>query len=352
MSSRMLDMVGWDIGGVNIKAARLLWQAGEIVDSRVEVRPFEIWRKRENLPAVLDEIGDKLGLALTKAMAVTMTAELSDTFRSKREGVLSILDTIDKVFPKIPIFPLSLEGDFVPLGEARQHPLDFAASNWLASGLYVAHRYCDCILMDVGSTTTDIIPIRQGRVICRGRTDMERLTSGELVYSGILRTNPNTIVEQVPINGRMCRVAAELFTLMADVYLLLGDISPETYTCPTADGRAKSRLASQERLARLVCADGEMLNEDQLFKLARYLYEKQLQQLSEALCQVLSRLEQGYQMPLAVAGAGAFLAAEAGQRLKITVLDLVKEWGAKATAALPAQAAAYLLARKFNQESL
>jgi probable H4MPT-linked C1 transfer pathway protein len=351
VSSRMLDVVGWDIGGVNIKAARLLWRAGEIVDRRVVVRPFEIWRKPENLPGVLDEIGNELGIASTKAMALTMTAELSDTFRSKREGVLSILDTVEQVFPNIPIYPLSLEGNFMPFSEARQRPLDFAASNWLASGLYVAHRHCDCILMDVGSTTTDIIPIREGRVICTGRTDMERLTSGELVYSGILRTNPNTIVEQVPINGRMCRVAAELFALMADVYLLLGCISPETYTCPTADGRAKSRLAAQERLARLVCADGEMLHEEQLFKLARYLFEKQQQQLIEALCQVLSRLDQGYQMPLAAAGAGAFLAAAAGQRLGITVLDLVKEWGATATAALPAQAAAYLLARKFSQEN-
>src|SRR5208282_1754843 len=146
VSSSMLNVVGWDIGGVNIKAARLLWQAGEIVDSRVVVHPFEIWRKRENLPGMLEQIGDELGIALTKAMAVTMTAEPSDTFRSKREGVLSILDTIDQVFPNIPIYPLSLEGDFVPLSEARQHPLDFAASNWLASGLYVAHRHCDCIL--------------------------------------------------------------------------------------------------------------------------------------------------------------------------------------------------------------
>ena len=351
MSSNMLNVVGWDIGGVHIKASRLLWRAGEIVDSRVVVRPFEIWRKRESLPGVLKQIGDELGISLTKAMAVTMTAELSDTFRNKREGVLAILDTLDQVFPKIPIYPMSLEGDFVPLSEARQHPLDFAASNWLASGLYVAHKHCDCILMDIGSTTTDIIPIRKGRVICKGRTDMERLMSGELVYSGILRTNPNTIVDQVPINGRMCRVAAELFTLAADVYLLLGYISTEAYTCPTADGRAKSRQASMERLARLVCADGEMLNEEQLFKLARYLFEKQLQQLIEALCQVLSRLDNGYQLPLGVAGAGAFLAVEAGQRLGIAILDLVTEWGAMATAALPAQAVAYLLARKFNEET-
>ena len=31
MPSDMLTVIGWDIGGVNIKAARLLWQDREIV---------------------------------------------------------------------------------------------------------------------------------------------------------------------------------------------------------------------------------------------------------------------------------------------------------------------------------
>jgi probable H4MPT-linked C1 transfer pathway protein len=149
----------------------------------------------------------------------------------------------------------------------------------------------------------------------------------------------------------MCRVAAEYFTVMADVYLLLGFISSEGYACVTPDGRAKTRQAAQERLARLVCADGEMLNEEQICKLARYLFEKQLQQVLEALCQVLSRAEYGYCVPLAAAGAGAFLAAEAGRRLGITILDLGGERGEKVLTALPAQAVAYLLARKLGEES-
>lgn len=352
MSFNSLDTAGWDIGGVNIKAARLLWQSGAIVKSRVLVRPFEIWREQKDLSAVLGQIGEELGIQDCTAMAITMTAELSDAFRSKREGVLSIFDTVNRVFPNSPLYSLSLQGEFTPIAKARERPLDFAANNWLASALYLAERHSNCILMDVGSTTTDIIPIRAGHVVCTGRTDMERLTSGELVYSGILRTNPNTIVRQIPINGRMCRTAAELFTLMADVHLLLKYISPEEYTCPTADGRGKSRQAALERLARLVCADNEMLDEAQIINLARYLFEKQLQQLTEALHQVLSMIEDGYRTPLATAGAGSFLAAEAGQRLGMEVLDLAQQWGPEATVALPAQAASYLLARKFAKESL
>jgi probable H4MPT-linked C1 transfer pathway protein len=343
-----LKTIGWDIGGANIKAVALCRRKEGPLESRVAVLPFEIWRERKNLPAALAEIGNALGAPETNAMAVTMTAELSDTFRTKREGVLSVFDAMARAFPQTPIHPMSLAGDFVELGEARLRPLDFAASNWVASALYVAGRYPTCILLDVGSTTADIVPVRDGRIVSRGITDTERLTSGELVYSGILRTNPNTIAGEVPIDGRMCRVAAEYFTVMADVYLILGFITAEAYTCPTPDGRAATPGAARERLARLVCADAEMLNEEQTLKLARYLFEKQLQQLSGALCQVLSGLENGYQMQLAVAGAGTFLAAEAGRRLGITILDLGRELGEEAVTALPAMAAAYLLAQKID----
>ena len=108
------------------------------------------------------------------------------------------------------------------------------------------------------------------------------------------------------MHGRMCRVAAEYFTVMADVYLLLGYISSEGYTCVTPDGRAKSRQAAQERLARLICADGEMLNEEQVFKLARYLFEKQLQQLAEALCQVLLASREWVSRPAGRGGCRGF----------------------------------------------
>jgi len=352
MSPDSLKIIGWDIGGANIKAVALCWPKEGAVESKVAVRPFEIWRERENLASALAEIGNALGAPETNAMAVTMTAELSDTFRTKREGVLFIFDALVRSFPWTPIRPLSLAGDFAQLDEARLRPLDFAATNWVASALYVACRHPNCILVDVGSTTVDIIPIRNGRIVSKGTTDMERLTSGELVYSGILRTNPNTIASEVPIDGRMCRVAAEYFTVMADVYLILGLISAAAYTCPTPDGRERTLEAARERLARLVCADGEMLSEEQTLKLARYLFEKQLQQLTDALCQVLSGLENGYQMPLAMAGAGTFLGAGAGRRLGLTILDLVREWGEDAVAALPAKAAAYLLAQKIDVEEL
>ncbi|MCL4367876.1 MAG: H4MPT-linked C1 transfer pathway protein [Actinobacteria bacterium] len=345
MATEVRDIAGWDVGGAHIKAARVLWRTGGIEDVRTVVRPFEMWREPEDLPSVLAEVGEALGILGVEAAAVTMTAELSDAFRTKREGVLFVLDGLERAFPRTPLHLLSITGDFVRAESARMRPLDFAATNWVASALFIAERHPECILIDVGSTTTDIIPIRGGEIVAEGRTDLDRLVSGELIYTGVLRTNPNTLVEAVPVRGRMCRVAAEYFTAMGDAYLLLGRLSSEEYTCPTPDGRATSREAAAERLARLVCADGEMLNEEEIFTLAVYLEERQLHHISEGLLQVLSRLDDARDIPLVVVGAGSFLAVEVGRRLGHEVLGPGWIGHGPGFTELPASAAACLLAR-------
>lgn len=349
MATEVRAVAGWDVGGAHVKAASVVSDGGREDEVRIVVRPFEIWREPDRLPSLLTEVGDELGIQGARAAAVTMTAELSDVFRTKRDGVLFVLDGMERAFPHMPLHVLSITGDFVPARSARRRPLDFAATNWVASALLVAGYHPDCILMDVGSTTTDIIPIRGGAIVAEGRTDPARLATGELVYTGVLRTNPNTLATTVPLRGRMCRVAAEYFTVMADAYLLLGRMSQEEYTCPTPDGRAASREAAAERLARLVCADGEMLRDEEIRIVAAYLHERQLHQISEGLLQVLSRLEGAHDLHLVVAGAGSFLAVEVGRRLGVEVVELGEPWADAGSAALPAAAAACLLARELGE---
>ena len=341
--------VGWDVGGVQVKAARAESHGGGSHETRTAVRPFEVWRGRERLPGVLRDVARELDVDPVAPQALTMTAELSDAFRTKREGVLFVMDAVREAFPGSPVFVLDCHGAFAALREARSRPLDFAATNWVASALFAASRVADCILVDVGSTTTDIVPIRGSTLACEGRTDLDRLTAGELVYSGVLRTNPNTLTATVPARGRPCRVAAEHFAVMADAYVLLGHLSAEDYTCPTPDGRDVSPAACAERLARLVCGDREMLSEAEIAGVARYLLERQLQVVSEALLQVMSRLETPADVPVAAAGVGAFVATEVAGRLGLAVLPEGSIWGDEGVA-LPAAAAACLLAASLEVE--
>src|ERR687892_304345 len=133
-----------DIGGANTKAA---WFDGELV--RTLTRPFEVWRGCEALAGVLREVA----AGPADAVAITMTAELSDAFRTKREGVAFVLDAAQAAFGDRPLSVLTTTGELVPVGTARAHPWDVAAANWVATALAVAEVHRDALLIDVGSTT-------------------------------------------------------------------------------------------------------------------------------------------------------------------------------------------------------
>jgi probable H4MPT-linked C1 transfer pathway protein len=342
----LITLVGWDVGGANVKAAWLAYERGEAQAVRVASCPYEIWRDKDRLPQVLRSVLAEVTAELPQAMALTMTAELADIFCTKREGVLFVLDSMLATFPGCVSQALSLSGEFVLLTEARTRPLDFAAANWLATALFIAKQHPNCVLMDVGSTTADIIPILNGRVASYGHTDLERLIAGELVYTGALRTHLAAIVHAVPVGGRFCPVSSEYFAISGDVHLILGHLSPEDYTCPTPDGRPPTVASARQRLARLVCADTEMLSPAEIDEMAHYIYQQQLQQITEALQQVLSRQTGRRDLAVAAMGSGAFLAAEAGRRLGLTVFDLEARWGREASAVAPCLAVAHLLAEQ------
>jgi (4-(4-[2-(gamma-L-glutamylamino)ethyl]phenoxymethyl)furan-2-yl)methanamine synthase len=288
-----------DIGGANTKAA---WHDGTTVS-----RPFEIWRDPDGLVAVLRELGT------ADAVAITMTAELSDAFRTKREGVAFVLDAVENVFgdPRI----LTTAGELISVKEARTRPWDVAAANWVATALAVADEHPDALLIDVGSTTADLIPIVGGRIAASGRNDLERLLAGELVYTGVLRTNLAAIAPRVPVRGGWCPVASELFAISADVHLVLGHL--QAYDGPTPDGRPATIEFARERIARLVCSDVEQLGEAEIDAIAAYLHDEQVRQIAEA-----AGLHDG---PVVAAGTGAFLAREVAARHGRPVVDTA--WG-------------------------
>lgn len=150
-------IIGWDIGGANIKAARI--EEGQAEPLVVE-RPLPLWRELHRLSAVLAEAADSLGPA--KTMAVTMTAELADCFANKREGVGGVLDAFRTAFPDVEPWVYGTDGTFRDAAAARQRPYRVAAANWMASATLVARTFPDALFLDVGSTTTDVIPIVGG----------------------------------------------------------------------------------------------------------------------------------------------------------------------------------------------
>jgi probable H4MPT-linked C1 transfer pathway protein len=331
-----------DIGGANTKAASL-----HGASLRTVSRPFEVWRDRQALSGVLREVAAEVAAGPAHAVAITMTAELSDAFRTKREGVAFVLGAAQDALGDGPLSVLTTAGELVSIEAARARPWDVAAANWVATALAVADGYPDALLIDVGSTTADIVPIAAGRVAATGHDDLERLLAGELVYTGVLRTNLAAIAPRVPVRGDRCPVSSECFAISGDVHLVLGHLTPDAYDCPTPDGRPATVSFARERIARLVCADVDQLDDDEVDAIARFLHAEQLRQLEDAARRVGRSLPPD--APVVAVGSGAFLAREVAARLRRAVADAPAPWGATAGEVAPAAALAALLAARLRE---
>ncbi len=340
----MPDIIGWDIGGVHLKAARLSFSGGRLAEARTAVRYFEMWCERPRLPEALRALRRELG-GEAATHAVTMTGELADCFATRAEGVRSILEAARAALEGERLRVWSIEGTFADLPAAHEQPLLFAAANWLATAEVAALSAGEGLLVDVGSTTSDLVPLAAGRAVPLARDDTGRLMSGELVYAGILRTPPAALAPEVPLRGGWCRLSPEPFAFSADIYLALGRIAPSQVTGPTADGRPASPEAALARLARLVCADLSALGREAVLEMAGFLENAQVGLLERAARQVLS-LSGAKRGSVVATGLGSFLAARLAQRLDLPCRNLSHLIPLDEPQAAPAICVALLLAEE------
>jgi len=353
----MVNVLGLDIGGANTKAAFIETQDATMQELRTAIEYFPIWKSgKDQLPKILEK--QKKGLVDPTALdgvGVTVTAELSDAYQTKKEGIRHVLDCVTEVFGDVPTFVLDVEANLLPVKDARREPLKVASANWAATGWMISHLIKNCIVVDVGSTTTSIIPVIKGKIAAEGRTDLEKLQNGELVYSGSLRTNVAAIVNGIPVRGKVARVSSELFAQSGDIHLILGNIEEEEYTAETCDGRGKTGMEAMARLARVVCADTDMLTEQEIRDMARFVYHKQVEQITGGLKQVYERIKPYLQeKTVVVTGLGRnFLARKAAENAEFKdIIDVKEQLGAEAAVVSPSVGVALMLASKLEGKTV
>lgn len=250
-------IVGLDVGGANLK--------GATADGQAATLPFPLWKQPGQLADALAELLRRLPPA--DEFAVTMTGELCDCFPHRRDGVRWILEAVGRVTSGRPWRVWSLTGEFLPPEAALAQPDAVASANWHALATF-AGRFAPAgpaLLIDIGSTTTDLIPLNAGRVQALGRNDFQRLQSGELVYVGVRRTPVCALLTE--------GIAAEFFATTRDVYLLRRSLAENPFDHDTADGRPATREAASARLARMLGADTEILNPQQILDLADRIHQ-------------------------------------------------------------------------------
>lgn len=312
----MIDTIGWDLGGAHLKAARLD-EAGQILG--VTQQPCPLWRGLPHLEAAVDEAMANLGSGARHA--VTMTGELADIFRNRNEGVTRLVDIMRLKLPAAPLSIFAGLRGFVAPEQAESLAADIASANWLASAQFAARHCGEGVFIDMGSTTTDIIPLHDGSAHPVGFSDAARLTSEELIYTGVIRTPLMAIVRRVPFDGQWQGLAAEHFATAADVHRLTANLDAAHDMADTADGTGKTIEDSARRLARMVGRDFEDAPMQVWIALAQFFSDAQLQEVQGAVERILSRGLIDSQAPLIGAGAGRFMVQALARRMSRKYVD-------------------------------
>jgi len=308
MRSPTSKTIGWDLGGVHVKAA--LVADGQIV-AAAQV-PCPLWQGVSALDQALAAAPDwARGEALH---AVTMTGELTDCFADRRAGVASLSEWAEAHLEGSVRIYAGRSG-FVAPAAAAAVSADVASANWHATAALAGYSVPDALLVDVGSTTADLIPIVRGRPSATGYSDAERLETGELVYTGVVRTPVIALADHAPFAGRPTRLMTETFAHMADVYRILGLLPEGADQQASGDRKGKSIPESETRLARIVGRDRGEGTAKAWTALADHFAEAQLRLMHDAASLLLTRPDLPPDAPLILCGAGTFLGERLAGRL-------------------------------------
>ena len=322
-----MKLLAFDIGGANIKVSDGFAFARSV--------DFPLWLRQNDLSKQLAEMLASSPPA--DRLAITMTGELADCFASRREGVTQIADAVMSASENRNALFYLVDGRLVDVEELRRDPIRAAAANWHALASYCLRiAEAQTLLVDVGSTTCDLIPLLHGKVAAIGNDDLGRLRSGELVYTGVERTPISSLLDGFRIAGRDCPIARELFATALDAHLLLGNLPEQPNASDTADGRPRTKLAATRRIARMVCSDTEDISSEDIITIARSIANRQVELLCDAINQVTAAAGQPTQV--LISGHGDFLATDAiDQTLPdATRMRLVDRIGTDASRCAPA----------------
>jgi probable H4MPT-linked C1 transfer pathway protein len=339
-------VIGWDIGGAHLKAARVRHRRVEAVVQAAT----PLWLGLDSLHAAFDALSAQLGRA--DRHVITMTGELCDAFPSRREGVAGLAAiAAHHLTPAAPRLYAGRAG-FVGLDDAASHAVDIASANWHASAALLALKLPDALFIDIGSTTTDIIPVVASQVAAVGYSDAERLVAGELIYTGMTRSFVMSLASRAPFGGAWTPLMNEYFASSADVHRILGDLPDDADKMSTADGREKTVEASRARLARMIGREADEGSDLEWTGLAAWFAEAQIRQITDAVSLRLSRNDVAVAAPVVAAGVGEGLAAEVARRLRRPCLGFSSLIGAPAEASHCAPAVAVALLSAFAESEV
>ena len=266
--------IGWDIGGAHTKYT-ILKDNSMVLSSKIS--PLRLWESLSPLKTVIDNVYNTYGQNFIINNAISMSGEMCDIFTDRKHGVEKILSLFDR--KKMNNYIYSSKDDILPISEYKNYK-HIASMNWHIVAKYLSPIRKYAIAIDLGSTTTDFILLKNYRCINKRVDDYTGLQSSELLYTGILRTPIFSVTKQIRFNAQTYSLIPEYYATMGDIYRVLGVISTKDDYSETADGRSKSEINSLKRISRIFGMDYTNKEKKLIISLSKKIMTEHFNQIS------------------------------------------------------------------------
>ncbi|ABR54985.1 Hydantoinase/oxoprolinase [Methanococcus vannielii SB] len=332
-------ILGIDIGGANTKITEL-YENGEF---KIHHIYFPMWKNSEKLSKVLKKYSNNVSI-----VALVTTAELADSYETKQEGVENILNAVENAFGDN-VLVFDSDCNFVLTKDAKENYMTVSASNWCATAEFVSQNIDkNCILVDMGSTTTDIIPIVDGKA-ASNKTDLERLMNNELLYVGSLRTPLSFLSNKIMFKDTITNVSSEYFAITGDISLVLDKITEMDYSCDTPDGKPADKRNSLIRISKVLCSDLNQISADESINIAIEYYKI----LIDLILENVKKVSEKYGLKnIVITGLGEEILKDALSELtksnEFNIISIKERYGKDVSLATPSFSVSILLKNELN----
>ena len=286
-------VIGWDIGGAHLKAARV--KSGRVEEVVQAATP--LWLGLDSLEAAFDAVHAQLGArrssrdyhdwrTLRRFRLAPRGCHGSGHDRGKSSRSFG---------PEHLRRPRRLHRARRSRSARRRHRLSQLACERRAHRASSFEKRCSSTSARQQPISFQLSPAGSRQSVT---ATAERLASGELVYTGMTRSFVMALASRAPFRGAWTPLMNEYFASSADIHRILDDLPYGADKMPTADGREKTVDASRARLARMIGREADEAAALEWKGLAAWFAEEQIRQIADAAWLRLSRNDVAVAAPI------------------------------------------------------
>ena len=294
---KKVKFLGIDIGGAHMKLIGLDKKRSVCF---ADYRKCYVWEGLNSLKKEFEYIND-LNFDKETICGITMTAELCDIFKSKKVGANQISNLCKKLKYNY-LFYSTKENTFTK--DVKGNYKSIISMNWHAVARFFSRYFKNLIIIDFGSTTTDFICIKDGMIINEGVDDLSRLSEGELIYTGVVRTPLFSIQNKIIYKNKIYHIIPELFSSTSDLYRVNNFIEKDFDIDDEADHQGKSVTKSLIRISRSFAIDYNNKNKKLLLDLSKILIQKQIKTIEDNIEILKEKINFKKKIPILFSGIG------------------------------------------------